>query len=387
MAYLGENTPKLGFGLMRLPMIERDIDENQTKDMVDIFMENGFTYFDTAYGYNGGKSEEMAKIAIVDRYPRDSFTLATKLPAWAGANNAEEAKQMFHTSMARTGVEYFDYYLLHNISATRIKSFDDYGIWDYVLELKEQGLIKHVGFSYHDRAELLDEILTKHPEMEFVQLQINYGDWENGTVQSRLNYETVRKHGKPVVIMEPIKGGLLANPAPSIRAVFEEADPNLSCASWAIRFAASLEGVITVLSGMSTLEQMTDNVSYMKNFAPLNEQEQGVILKAQEALTNLQSVPCTACEYCVADCPENIAIPTIFEMMNREMIYGDARSARFGYSFEVGERKASKCIECGLCEEVCPQEIKVRDMLKIAVEKYETEMPGGAPGGPGGPPR
>ena len=377
MAYLGENIPKLGFGLMRLPMIERDIDENQTKDMVDLFLENGFTYFDTAYGYNGGKSEEMAKTALVDRYPRESFQLATKLPAWAGASNADEAKQMFHTSMGRTGAGYFDFYLLHNMSAIRKKSFDDFGIWDYVLELKEQGLVKHVGFSFHDRAALLDEILTAHPEMEFVQLQINYGDWESGTVQSRLCYEVARKHNKPVVIMEPIKGGLLANPAPSVRAVFEEADPNMSAASWAIRFAASLEGVITVLSGMSTLEQMTDNVSYMKDFSPLNEAEQAVMAKAREALAAIPSVPCTACDYCTADCPEQIAIPTIFEMMNRELIYGDARSARFGYSFETREgHRASNCIECGLCEEVCPQEIKIRDFLKQAAEKYEQPIPG-----------
>ena len=380
MAYLGENIPKLGFGLMRLPMIERDIDENQTKDMVDLFLSNGFTYFDTAYGYNGGKSEEMVKTAIIERYPRDSFTIATKLPAWAGASNADEAKAMFQTSLGRTGAEYFDFYLLHNISSTRVKAFDDFGIWDYVLEQKEKGLVKHVGFSFHDRANLLDEILTKHPEMEFVQLQINYGDWESGTVQSRLCYEVARKHNKPVVIMEPIKGGLLANPAPAVRAVFEEADPNLSCASWAIRFAASLEGVITVLSGMSTLEQMTDNVGYMKDFRPLNEKERAVMTKAREALASIPSVPCTACDYCIADCPQSIPIPTIFEMMNRELIYGDARSARFGYSFETREGfRASNCIECGLCEEVCPQEIKIRDRLKEAVEKYETPMPGGAP--------
>jgi predicted aldo/keto reductase-like oxidoreductase len=381
MAYLGENIPKLGFGLMRLPMIEREIDAEQTKDMVDFFLSNGFTYFDTAYGYNGGKSEEMAKTALVDRHPRESFQLATKLPAWAGASNAEEAKQMFHTSLNRTGAGYFDYYLLHNISSTRIKAFDDYGIWDYVLEQKEKGLVKHVGFSFHDRANVLAEILTNHPEMEFVQLQINYGDWENATVQSRLCYEVARKHNKPIIVMEPIKGGLLANPAPTVRAVFDEADPTSSCASWAIRFAASLEGIITVLSGMSTLEQMTDNISYMKDFRPLDEKERSVILKAQEALAAIPSVPCTACDYCVGDCPEKIAIPTIFEMMNREMIYGDARAARFGYNFETREgHRASNCTECGLCEEVCPQEIKIRDLLKTAVEKYETPLPGGPPG-------
>ena len=229
MAYLGENIPKLGFGLMRLPMKGDQIDVEQVKEMADLFLDGGFTYFDTAYGYAEGKSEEAAKAAIVDRHPRDKFQLATKLPAWSGTKTADDAKQMFWTSLKRTGAEYFDFYLLHNIGQTRTKSFDNFGIWDYALELKEKGLVRHVGFSFHDKADLLDEILTKHPEMEFVQLQINYGDWESGTVQSRKCYETARKHNKPVVIMEPVKGGMLADLlAPEVKAVFDKADANAS---------------------------------------------------------------------------------------------------------------------------------------------------------------
>ena len=373
MAYLGENIPKLGFGLMRLPMKDKAIDIEQTKEMADIFIDSGFTYFDTAYGYFEGKSEEAAKTAIVDRFPRDKFQLATKLPAWAGTKTAEDAKQMFWTSLKRTGAGYFDFYLLHNLGATRSKSFDDYGIWDYVQELKEKQLIRHVGFSFHDKADLLDEILTKHPEMEFVQLQINYADWDSGSVQSRKCYETARKHNKPVVIMEPVKGGMLADLlAPEVKAVFDEAGSGASYASWAVRFAASLDGVITVLSGMSSIEQMRDNVSYMKDFHPFDDKERAVLAKAQKVLAEIPSVPCTACEYCVAGCPNNIVIPQIFEMLNREMVYKDVESAKFGYSWETKfGGKASDCIECGKCEEVCPQQIEIISLLKEAAAKYE----------------
>ena len=373
MAYLGENIPKLGFGLMRLPMIDGQIDINQTKEMADIFLDSGFIYFDTAYGYAEGKSEEAAKTAVVDRYDRDKFMLATKLPAWAGTKTADEAKQMFWTSLKRTGVEYFDYYLLHNLGSTRTKSFDDYGIWDYALELKEKGLIRHVGFSFHDKAGLLDEILTKHPEMEFVQLQVNYGDWESGSVQSRKCYETARKHGKPVIIMEPVKGGMLADLlAPEVKAVFDETGAGASYASWAVRFTASLEGIITVLSGMSSLAQMKDNVGYMKNFRPLDEKERAVVDKARKVLASIPSVPCTACEYCVAGCPANIVIPSILEMLNREMVYKDAGSAKFGYFWETKfGGKGSDCTECGKCEEVCPQQIGIMALLKEAASKYE----------------
>ena len=373
MAYLGENIPKLGFGLMRLPMKDGQIDVGQTKEMVDLFLDNGFSYFDTAYGYAEGKSEETAKEAIIDRYPREKIQLATKLPAWLGPKTADEAKQMFWTSLKRTGAGYFDFYLLHNIGSTRTKSFDDYGIWDYALELKEKGLVRHVGFSFHDKASVLDEVLTKHPDMEFVQLQINYADWESGSVQSRKCFETVRKHNKPVIVMEPVKGGMLADLlAPEVKAVFDEAGAGGSYAPWALRFAASLDGLVTVLSGMSSVEQMKENISFMKDFKPLNDKERSVIDKACKALESIPSVPCTACEYCVAECPNNIVIHKIFEMMNRELVFKDLGAAKFGYFWETQfGGKASTCIGCGKCEEACPQKIEIISLLKEAAAKYE----------------
>ena len=376
MAYLGKELKKLGFGLMRLPMLggpDGEIDIEQVKEMVDLFMSKGFTYFDTAYGYNNGKSEIAAKAALVDRYPRDSFQLATKLPAWAGPNSEEEAKQMFWTSLERTGAGYFDYYLLHNIGGARTAKFDEYGIWDYAVELKNKGLVKHIGFSFHDSADLLDDILTKHPEMEFVQLQLNYGDWESGSVQSRKCYEVALKHNKPIIIMEPVKGGLLANLPDSVSAILNEANPNASHASWAIRYAASLKNVITVLSGMSNVEQMSDNLSYMENFKPLDAAEKSAVEKARLALEAIPRVPCTSCEYCLKGCPKGIHIPQFFDAVNRYLVYNDLGAAKFGYMLEqkFGSTKASECIECRACEDVCPQKIPIIDELKKAVELLE----------------
>jgi len=365
MAYLGENIKKLGFGLMRLPVIGDEIDIEQTKTMVDMFMEKGFTYFDTAYGYSNGKSEEAAKVALVDRYPRESFQLATKLPAWAGPKTAEEAKEMFWTSLRRTGAGYFDYYLLHNLGEARTKSFDDYGIWEFLSEQKEKGLIKHLGFSMHDKADALDKVLTEHPEMEFVQLQINYADWESPSVEARKCFEVARKHQKPIIIMEPVKGGSLATLPESMASILKNANPSLSVPSWAIRYAASLEGLITVLSGMSNIEQMEDNLSFMTDFKPLDDAEKAVIEKVQEALSSSNRIPCTDCKYCVKDCPVNIAIPNIFNAMNNHLVYDNLAGAKRSYGFSTSNgRLASTCIECGQCENACPQHIEIISELK-----------------------
>lgn len=371
--YFGEATPKLGFGLMRLPKTkDGKIDLEQTKQMVDRFMAAGLTYFDTAYVYDDGDSERAAKAALVDRYPRESFTLATKLCAWMGAHDEKSAKQQFYTSLERTGAGYFDYYLLHALQAGNYKTYDKYHIWDFVKEQKEKGLIKHWGFSFHATPDILDQLLTDHPDAEFVQLQLNYADWENPDVTARENYEVARKHGKSIVVMEPVKGGVLANPPTKVQEIFRQADPKASFASWAIRYAASLDGIITVLSGMSNLEQMEDNLSYMKDFRPLNAHEQQAIRKAQEAINGVKSIPCTGCHYCTGGCPKQIPIPEIFAARNRQLVWGQLQEGQAAYDQLAAKGNvASDCIGCGQCERACPQHIKVIQRLKECAAALE----------------
>ncbi len=364
-------TGKLGFGLMRLPKKGISIDIPQTSKMVDQFLDAGFTYFDTAHVYPG--SEEAIKKALVDRYPRESFTLATKLYA-AMSPTSGMAKKQFETSLKRTGAGYFDYYLLHSLMENNYRKYERFGIWQFAEEQKAKGLIRHIGFSYHDGPELLDRLLTEHPDVDFVQLQINYADWENPDVTSRANYEVARKHGKQIVVMEPVKGGTLANPPEEVQKLFSAYHPDLSYASWAIRFVASLDGILTVLSGMSNTEQMQDNLSYMRDFKPLNEEEQKIIQQAQRILGRSSTIPCTGCHYCTKGCPKNIPIPEIFTAMNKQLGNGQITQAKEDYRTVTADHgKASDCISCRQCEKACPQHISIVKQLAVCRDNLETE--------------
>ena len=371
-AYFGQSVPKLGFGLMRLPRRAGFTDIEQTKAMVDLFLEAGFTYFDTAYVYLG--SEKAIKAALVDRYPRESYTLATKINAFMMAPTESAAKNQFYTSLERTGAGYFDYYLLHSFKENNYQKYDKFHLWDFVAEQKQKGIVKHMGFSFHGKPPLLDQLLTAHPEVDFIQLQLNYADWENPKVAARENYEVARRHGVSIVVMEPVKGGALANPPKAVRELLKSYAPDRSCASWAIRFAASLEGIITVLSGMSNLEQMRDNISFMKAFQPLNSEEQAVIRQAMALLRASDAIPCTGCGYCTEGCPKKIPIPDIFSAMNLQLGNGQLEAAADAYhSIAANGVSADDCIRCGQCERACPQGLPIIDRLSDAVSLFKTK--------------
>ena len=369
-----ESTPKLGFGCMRLPLLDpadqQSIDIPQLEQMVDAFLEGGGTYFDTAFVYHEGASEKALKEALVKRYPRESFTIATKCLAWA-IGSAEEAKSNLGTSLERLGTDYVDFYLLHNVGGERTAKFDAYGMWDFALDAKERGLIRNVGFSMHDGADALDALLTAHPQMDFVQLQVNYLDWDDPVTQSARCMEVAAAHGKPVIIMEPVRGGRLANLPERGAAVLAAADPDASQASWAYRYCLDLPGVLTVLAGASTLEQMRDNMATFQSHTPLTDEERSAIDGAIAALRSVDLIPCTNCGYCVKDCPEGVKIPIAMNLLNLERTTEDNEFVKGLYSWQAAEEPASKCIQCGTCEAMCPQSIDIIDHLAEAVEHFE----------------
>ena len=369
-----EGVAKLGFGAMRLPLADPDdvtaIDIEQLKAMVDEFIAKGGTYVDTAFVYHDGASETALREALVERYPRDAYTLATKCLAWA-CPTKEEAQACLPTSLERLGVDYIDYYLLHNLGGARTVKFDEYDMWNYVAKAKADGLVRHVGFSMHDGPETLDEILTAHPEVDFVQLQINYVDWESDIIQSRKCYEVCQERGLPVVIMEPVKGGTLVKLPDSVADILRAAEPGAPLASWALRFAGSLPNVIAVLSGMNTPEMVAENAAIMRGGVPLTPAEYEVIEAARDALAALPGVPCTDCRYCVKGCPEGVHINTIMQSLNIYDQMGDAYRAQENYDWNTGDGKASACIQCGACESVCPQHIEIVSQLERAVKLFE----------------
>ena len=362
---------KLGFGLMRLPLTNPSdagsVDIELCKKMVDSFIDQGFTYFDTALMYCGGKSENAVKEFLTSRYPRDKYTLATKLHSMF-FKTKEERDTVFNSQLEKTGVDFFDYYLLHDIGVDHYKVYTELDCFNWLAQKKKEGKVRYAGFSFHDKADLLDKVLTEHPEMDFVQLQINYLDWESEGIQSRKCYEVAEKHGKPVIVMEPVKGGTLANLPPTAANLLKNYNPDASLPSWAIRFAASLPNVKMVLSGMSNMEQLLDNTSYMKDFKPLTQEEKSLVFKAVDIINGNIAIPCTGCSYCTGGCPQNIAIPKYFSLYNADL--QESKEKGWTPQGEYYDRltndfgAASDCVECGQCEEACPQHLPIIKNLK-----------------------
>ncbi len=347
----------------------------QVERMVDTFLERGFTYFDTAYMYHEFQSEKIVRKALVERHDRSAFTLATKLPTMFLKAEGDQ-ERIFAEQLEKCGVEYFDYYLLHNLNVSNYRTAERFDSFTFATRLKAEGKVRHVGFSFHDNAGLLDEILTAHPETEFVQLQINYMDWENESIQSRKCYETARRHGKPVVVMEPVKGGTLARLPEEAEKLFRTLRPDLSPASWAIRYAAGLDGVMMVLSGMSSMEQLEDNTSYMQDFEPLNAGERAAVEEAVGIIQRATAVPCTACRYCVDGCPKKIAIPEYFALYNnmkQSANKGFAVQSVYYANLTQTHGRASECIGCRKCEKSCPQHLPIVESLRKVAEVFEKD--------------
>ncbi|MBR4719731.1 MAG: aldo/keto reductase [Lachnospiraceae bacterium] len=359
--------PKLGFGLMRLPEVNGVIDMDHVCKMVDAYMKMGKCYFDTAYVYHGGNSETAAREALVKRYPRDSFMIATKLPAWE-IKKESDIERIFNEQLERAGVDFFDLYLLHSVEdGSNYDTYVKYDCFSWGLKKKEEGQIKHLGFSYHGSPELLVKILDEHPEMEFVQIQLNYLDRTNPVVRSEELYNILRDRNIPIIIMEPVRGGMLADMAPEIEAKFKAVHPDRSIASWALRYTASLPGVMTVLSGMSNIDQVNDNIDTFTDLEPITDAEMNVIDKVTEEILSIPQIGCTACKYCTPGCPMKISIPDVFRTINTLRRYPDDwRSKNFYSGLVTRSGKASACIACGQCEKVCPQHLPIIELLQEA---------------------
>lgn len=363
---------KLGFGCMRLPSVSDGVvDIELTKKMVDAFIENGYTYFDTAWMYCNGKSEEIMKETLVMRHPRESFTLTTKLPSYM-VKCEDDRDKMINEQLRRTGAGYFDYYLIHDVNNKSIETFEKFKCFEWVKQKKAEGVVKNIGFSFHGTYDLFERlILEHHKDLDVVQLQLNYLDWEDKDVAARKCYELATKYGIKVLVMEPVRGGKLANVPAEVEAMFKESEPEMSAASWAIRFAAGFENIYMVLSGMSNMEQLLDNMNTIDNFRPLTEEQYAIINKAADIINEVAEIPCTGCSYCTVDCPAGIAIPQYFALYNKDVREGRG-SASEGYASEKAKGGApSDCVECGQCENMCPQHLEIRGLLKTVKARFE----------------
>ena len=360
---------KFGFGCMRLPMLGEQVDLEQFEKMVDAFLASGLNYFDTAQVYIGGQSETALRKCLTSRYPREAFVLTDKLSGSCFETEAD-IRPFFRSQLEACGVEYFDFYLMHAQNAKNFVKYKACRAYETAFELKKEGKIRHVGISFHDTAETLDQILTEYPEIEAVQIQFNYVDFEDPVVQSRRVYETAARHGKPVIVMEPVKGGKLVELPAQAQQIFDTLRGG-SNASYAIRFAAGFENMMMVLSGMSTLAQLEENVSYMSDFRPLSETERAAVEQVQKIFRSQDLIPCTACRYCVDGCPMQIPIPDLFSVMNGKKQFPNSDNAG-AYAFRTkGKGKASDCIKCGACERICPQKLPVRKLLEEVAESFE----------------
>lgn len=369
--YFSDVRKNFGFGCMRLPMLaDGEVDKTQMCAMVDAFMENGFNYFDTAHGYLGGKSETALRDCLTSRYSRDKYILTDKLTNFF-FKKQEDIRPLFEKQLAACGVDYFDFYLMHAQNAENFAFFKKCKAYETALELKKEGKFRHFGISFHDTAEVLEQILTEYPQIEVVQIQFNYVDYDDPAVQSRKCYEVCRKHGKPIIVMEPVKGGNLANLPDDAKAVIDTLKGG-SPASYALRFAAGFEGIIMVLSGMSDMAQMEDNISAMKDFKPLSEKERAVIEKVKEVFNSKNLIPCTACRYCTAGCPKGILIPDLFACMNAKKVFNNWNTDYYYNNIYTSHNgKASDCIKCGKCEHACPQHLPIRELLVDVAKEFE----------------
>ena len=369
--YFEEVKKNFGFGCMRLPMKDGEVDIEETKRMVDYFLDNGFNYFDTAHGYLEGKSELAVKECLTSRYPRDKYILTDKLSS-DFFNTEEEIRPYFEKELEACGVEYFDFFLMHAQNAEYFEKYKKCHAYETALEFKKEGKIRHFGISFHDKAEVLEQILTEYPQIEVVQIQFNYVDYDDPSIESRKCYEVCRKHGKPVIVMEPVKGGNLVNNLPEkAQKVLDDLHGG-SNASYAIRFAASFDGIMIVLSGMGNMEMMKDNVSFMKDFVPLSDKEKEAIKQVCEIFNAQGLIPCTGCRYCTDGCPKKILIPDLFACLNAKKKFGDWNSDFYYHQVHTKHNgKASDCVKCGKCEHSCPQHLKIRELLEQVAETFE----------------